>query len=263
MSRRDIRALENRMRESRFAPPLPKPARTAPKRASIGRQTATGVAMAMIALFTVSASLPALAVSPQAPQASAPSSADSAGEQILRFSSTASAPIQRDGFTVTDVPKPASYTELAANGRWASLDESQLSDLGWALPVLGRVTSRFGPRPNRPVAGVGGYHKGTDIAAPCGQPVFAATGGTVVQSGYQGSYGKWLLIDHGDGIKSGYAHNSTLLVNAGQTVTAGEVIALVGTTGSSSGCHVHFETRVDGTHLNPQTFMSSRGVSLD
>jgi len=266
MSRRQIRAIENRVRESRSAPSRPSPARTAPKRASLRRRVATGAAMAMIGLFTVSASLPALAVSPQSTRASARPSADAAdaiAEQSIHFSSTASTGIQRDGFTVTDIPKPASYTELARNGTWASLDQSQLTDQGWALPVLGHITSPFGPRPNKPVGGVGDYHSGTDIAAPCGQPVFAATGGTVIDSGYQGSYGKWALIDHGDGVKTGYAHNGTLLVDAGQTVTAGEVIALVGNTGASSGCHVHFETRVDGTQINPETFMSSRGVSLD
>jgi len=265
MSRRQIRALENRVRESRSAPPRPSPARTAPKRAPLRRRVAAGAAMAMIGLFTVSASLPALAVNPQSTRASASPAADAADaidEQSIHFSSTASTRIQRDGFTVTDIPKPASYTELARNGTWASLDQSQLTDQGWALPVLGHITSPFGPRPNKPVGGVGDYHSGTDIAAPCGQPVFAATGGTVIDSGYQGSYGKWALIDHGDGVKTGYAHNGTLLVEAGQTVAAGEVIALVGNTGASSGCHVHFEIRVDGTQINPDTFMSSRGVSL-
>ncbi|WP_051973280.1 M23 family metallopeptidase [Cryobacterium sp. MLB-32] len=219
--------------------------------------------MAMIALFTVTASLPALAVNPEAPQAPVPRAVQSADGQSLSFSGTASARVQRDGFTVTDVPQPASYTEPASNGKWASLDPSQLTDQGWALPVLGRITSPFGPRPDKPVAGVGDYHNGTDIAAPCGKPVFAATGGKVLDSEYQGSYGNWVLIDHGGGVETGYAHNSKLLVDAGQSVAAGEVIALVGSTGSSSGCHVHFETRVNGTRLNPETFMSAQGVSLD
>lgn len=218
--------------------------------------------MVMIALFTVSASLPTLAVNPEAAQASSVSVVHSNDTQSLDFPSAVSAPTQRDGFTVMDVPKPASYTELAGNGKWASLDQSQLTDQGWALPVLGRITSPFGPRPNKPVAGVGDYHDGTDIAARCGQPVFAATGGTVVDSGYLGSYGNWILIDHGAGVQTGYAHNSKLLVDAGQRVAAGEVIALVGTTGSSSGCHVHFETRVNGTRINPETFMSAQGVAL-
>ncbi|MBB5639786.1 M23 family metallopeptidase [Cryobacterium roopkundense] len=222
--------------------------------------------MAMIALFTVSATLPALAVNPGTALTAMPTAADSADTQSLTFSQAQSSPLERDGFTVTDIPKPtptpASFTEIADNGQWASLDQSQLTDQGWALPALGRITSTFGPRPDKPVEGVGDHHNGTDIAAPCGQPVFAATGGTVVESGYRGSYGQWILIDHGDGVESGYAHSSELLVDTGQSVAAGQVIALVGSTGSSSGCHVHFEIRVDGTMLNPETFMSSRGVYL-
>lgn len=133
---------------------------------------------------------------------------------------------------------------------------------GWSAPVTGRISSAYGPRPYKPVAGVGAFHFGTDIAAGCGQGVYAVSGGTVVYSGWLGSYGNWVLIDHGDGTQTGYAHNSSLLVNRGQQVAAGTTIALVGTTGASSGCHVHFEARVDGARVNPQSFMSSRGVTL-
>ncbi|WP_158251238.1 M23 family metallopeptidase [Cryobacterium sp. Y11] len=171
-------------------------------------------------------------------------------------------PIQRDGFSIREAPDPASYTETANNGEWASLSPGQLSDEGWALPVLGRISSPFGSRPNKPVDGVGDFHNGTDIAAPCGRPVFAATSGQIVDSGYQGSYGNWILIDHGNGIESGYAHNSQLLVDAGQLVVAGEIIAVVGSTGASSGCHVHFETRVDGDGVDAEPFMSDKGVTL-
>jgi len=222
--------------------------------------------MALIALFAVSASLPALAVTPESPRASAgtanTAATDSAGAQSVDVSASTPVPVVREGFTVSDIPQPASYTEIAGDGTWASLDPSQLTEQGWALPVLGRITSTFGPRPINPVPGVSDSHNGTDIAAPCGQPVFAAMGGTVVESGYQGTYGNWILIDHGGDVQTGYAHNSSLLVEAGQTVAPGEVIALVGTTGASSGCHLHFETRVDGTPTNAVTFMSSRGVTL-
>ncbi|WP_166791861.1 M23 family metallopeptidase [Cryobacterium frigoriphilum] len=179
------------------------------------------------------------------------------------MTNTAAVPLVRDGFAVSDIPVPASYTEIASNGSWASLDASQLSKEGWALPVLGRISSSYGPRPDRPVDGVGGHHNGTDIAASCGQPVFAAAGGIIVDSGYQGSYGQWVLIDHGDGVQTGYAHNSKLLVDSGESVAAGEIIALVGSTGLSTGCHVHFETRVDGNQVDAQQFMLSKGISLD
>jgi murein DD-endopeptidase MepM/ murein hydrolase activator NlpD len=134
--------------------------------------------------------------------------------------------------------------------------------IGWSLPVAGRLSSPFGSRPNAPVAGVNGFHGGSDIAAPCGQPVRAAQSGTVVQSGTQGSYGKWVLIDHGDGLQTGYAHSSQILVTEGDYVASGTTIARVGSTGASTGCHVHFETRVNGDSVNPVTFMSSRGITL-
>ena len=218
--------------------------------------------MTMIALFAVSASLPALAINPETAQAPVKTAAQTDDVQSLSNSSAATVHINRDGFTVTEAPEPTSYTESASSGAWSSLVPSQLSDQGWALPVVGSITSPFGPRPNKPVDGVGAYHNGTDIAAACGRPVFAATGGKIVDAGYQGSYGNWVLIDHGNGVETGYAHNSKLLVDAGQTVVAGEIIAVVGTTGASSGCHVHFETRIDGTRIDAEPFMMEKGISL-
>lgn len=219
--------------------------------------------MASIALFAISVSLPAIAVNPSAVEASVSAAAGDGDAQRLNVAAGPVVAFARDGFTVTVPPEPASYTETASDGSWASLTASQLSDVGWALPVLGRISSPFGPRPNKPVDGVGLYHNGTDIAASCGQPVFAATTGIVVEAGSQGSYGNWVLLDHGEGIETGYAHNSRVLVVPGQQVVAGEVIAFVGSTGASSGCHVHFETRIDGERINAEPFMSERGASLD
>ncbi|MDJ0348414.1 M23 family metallopeptidase [Cryobacterium sp. PH29-G1] len=250
------------MRANRSAPaePAAPPARSVPRPVSLRQRAAAVSAMAMTALFAISTSLPALAVAPEAPPATATATTDDL--QSVTAASTTSVPFQRDGYAITEAPEPASYTDVASNGTWASLSPGQLSDRGWALPVLGRISSPFGSRPNKPVGGVGDFHNGTDIAAPCGQPVFAATGGKVMDAGYQGSYGNWILIDHGNGIETGYAHNSQLLVDPGQLVVAGEIIALVGTTGASSGCHVHFETRVDGDYVNAEPFMNSQGVNL-
>lgn len=216
----------------------------------------------MVALLAISTSLPSLAVTPKSPQALAKGAAEMDDPQRFLAANSTPVSVQRDAFTVVEAPEPASYTDIASNGERASLTEVQLGDQGWALPVLGRISSPFGSRPNRPVDGVGGFHHGTDLAAPCGQPVFAATGGEVIDAGYQGSYGNWVLIDHGNGVETGYAHNSQLLVDAGQVVEPGEIIAIVGSTGASSGCHVHFETRVDGDRLDPELFMRDRGVSL-
>ena len=156
----------------------------------------------------------------------------------------------------------ASATSSENSGSAAALPPRGPSGQGWFSPVSGRISSVYGPRPYKPVAGVGAFHYGTDIAAGCGQGVYAASSGTVVYAGWLGSYGNWVLIDHGDGTQTGYAHNSTILVSRGQQVSSGATVALVGTTGASSGCHVHVEARVDGARVNPQTFMSSRGVTL-
>lgn len=155
--------------------------------------------------------------------------------------------------------RAAEVARRAGNG---GLDSGQLSGQGWALPVSGRISDPFGPRPNRPVSGVNPFHSGTDIAATCGQPVYAATGGTVVYADWLGSYGLWVLIDHGNGVQTGYAHNSALLVSPGQWVAAGANITEVGTTGASTGCHSHFEVRLNGARIDPDPFMSNRGINL-
>ena len=132
----------------------------------------------------------------------------------------------------------------------------------WALPVGGWISSPFGPRPDRPAAGVGAFHYGTDLAAACGTTTHAAAAGTVVYAGWLGTYGNWVLIDNGNGVQTGYAHSATLLVTDGQRVSAGQSIARVGSTGASSGCHLHFEVRVEGASVDPVPFMRGRGVTL-
>jgi murein DD-endopeptidase MepM/ murein hydrolase activator NlpD len=156
----------------------------------------------------------------------------------------------------------AAAAAAGSGGGGAGRDVGQLSGQGWALPVSGWISSHFGARPSRPVAGVGAFHYGTDIAAGCGRAVYAATGGTVIYAGDLGSYGNWVLIDHGNGVQTGYAHNSRILVSTGQHVAAGANISLVGNTGASSGCHLHFETRVDGARIDPEPFMNARGITL-
>jgi murein DD-endopeptidase MepM/ murein hydrolase activator NlpD len=143
-------------------------------------------------------------------------------------------------------------------------DAGQLSDQGWAQPVAGRQTDGFGPRPNKPLAGVNEFHRGTDIAAGCRTPVFAATDGVVVEARPNGTYGNWILIDHGSGVSTGYAHliADGILVSAGQSVAAGALIGAVGSTGASTGCHLHFEVRLGGVAVDAVPFMAARGVSI-
>lgn len=103
--------------------------------------------------------------------------------------------------------------------------------------------------------GDGRNHKGVDICCATGTPIYAAQSGTVVTSKYSSSYGYYVIIDHGNGYKTLYAHCSKLLVNVGEVVYQGEVIALVGSTGISTGSHLHFEVIRNGVNLNPASFI--------
>jgi len=121
-------------------------------------------------------------------------------------------------------------------------------------PINGRLTSGFGWRRN-PMGGSGSeMHRGIDIAASSGTAIRATGGGTVVFSGWSGAYGNKVIIDHGLGIRTLYAHNSSNLVRVGQEVSRGDTIARVGSTGRSTGPHVHYEVLVNGTAVNPSGF---------
>lgn len=118
-------------------------------------------------------------------------------------------------------------------------------------PVSGIITSRFGNRES-----IRSYdHTGLDIAAPAGTPIRATAAGEVIFSGYSGGYGYVVKISHGNGIQTYYGHCSELYVSTGDTVEAGDVIAAVGSTGNSTGNHLHFEVRVNGEVVNPQNYL--------
>lgn len=126
----------------------------------------------------------------------------------------------------------------------------------WPLPSAGRVTTEFGGTQN--VNGIiSTGHKGIDIAIAGGTPIYAAHNGTVVATTGHSSYGNVVMIDNGDGISTLYAHMQTAaIVSVGQTVTQGQVIGYVGSTGNSSGNHLHFEVRVNGVRQNPRNYIS-------
>lgn len=124
-------------------------------------------------------------------------------------------------------------------------------------PVSGRITSRYGYRLN-PITGVGyEFHQGIDLAANQGAPVYASGAGRVIYSAYQGSYGNLIIIDHGYGLKTAYAHNSANLAKVGQNVKKGDLIGRVGSTGRSTGPHVHFEIRQNNSPIDPIKFLNS------
>ena len=118
-------------------------------------------------------------------------------------------------------------------------------------PVSGIITSRFGNRESIRTYG----HTGLDIAAPAGTSIRAAADGTVTFAGYSGGYGYVVKMSHGNGIETYYAHCSELYVSAGEKIEAGDVIAAVGSTGNSTGNHLHFEVLVDGTEIDPQNYL--------
>lgn len=122
---------------------------------------------------------------------------------------------------------------------------------GWTRPASGRVTSEYGMRKN-PVTGEYKLHDGIDLGSPDGSSIVAARPGTVAQTRYSSGVGNYTLMDHGGGLRTGYAHQSRVLVSPGQIVGAGQVIGKVGSTGNSTGPHLHFSTFANGSPFNPR-----------
>lgn len=132
--------------------------------------------------------------------------------------------------------------------------QAMLASTPSVWPTSGEVTSGFGYRAS-PWGWGREFHPGIDIAASWGTPICATADGTVVFSGWNGGYGKMVIIDHGNGINTAYAHNSSNYVMVGQNVAKGEHIADMGSTGASTGSHVHYEVRVNGERVNPMNYM--------
>jgi murein DD-endopeptidase MepM/ murein hydrolase activator NlpD len=176
-----------------------------------------------------------------------------AAEQDKR-STLASIQEDRSGVLAEIEDLEAQSEALAARIRAAQAQSSASStpvtsgsgQLAW--PVSGPVTSGFGSRWGR-------MHEGIDIAVGTGTPVHAAAAGTVIYAGWMEGYGNLVAIDHGNGLSTAYGHNSTLACSVGQTVSAGQVIAYSGSTGHSTGPHVHFEVRVNGSPVDPLGYL--------
>lgn len=123
----------------------------------------------------------------------------------------------------------------------------------WPVPASHTISSPFGYRVH-PIFGTSKFHSGLDISAPSGTPIVAADSGTVVTAVYSSSYGNYVAISHGNGNSTLYAHMSRLAVSSGQSVSKGQVIGYVGSTGWSTGPHCHFEIRVGGQLVNPASY---------
>jgi murein DD-endopeptidase MepM/ murein hydrolase activator NlpD len=149
----------------------------------------------------------------------------------------------------------------ARTGSGASLGAGEISNSGWASPASGYITDGYGWR-IAPIEGASSFHRGTDIAAGCGQNIYAASSGFVEYAGWNGSYGNFILIDHGNGVETGYAHvvAGGTLVSNGESVVVGQNIGRIGSTGLSTGCHLHFEVRSGGVATNAVTYLAGQGI---
>ncbi|WP_343347888.1 murein hydrolase activator EnvC family protein [Terrisporobacter petrolearius] len=136
----------------------------------------------------------------------------------------------------------------------SSNSNAVISNGSWPVPGYSTISSPFGYRIH-PVLGISKLHTGIDIPAPIGTPAVAVASGTVIYSGAQGSYGNTVMIRHDNGLVSLYAHNSALVVKVGDKVKKGQVVTKIGTSGRSTGPHLHFEIRVNGTPQNPLNYL--------
>lgn len=150
-----------------------------------------------------------------------------------------------------------------SNSQNAANFKPVVSSSNWARPSRGYISSNFGWRIH-PVYGGTRFHAGVDIASSCGTPMYAASSGTVEYAGWLGTLGNFIRINHGNGLTTGYAHIQTggIHVRVGEYVDAGQYIADMGTTGASTGCHLHFEVRADRVPGDPIPFLREQGVGI-
>ena len=174
-------------------------------------------------------------------------------EELNASSAQVSAMLKERQAARASAAAAAAAAAQSSGGQGASDNWVQgTGQLGW--PVSGEITSPYGYRVH-PIWGTTIYHSGIDIGVDEGTPVHAADGGVVVWSGWMGGYGYAVVIDHGNGLSTLYGHNSELAVDEGQSVAKGQVISYAGSTGNSTGPHVHFEVRVNGDPVDPMGYL--------
>jgi murein DD-endopeptidase MepM/ murein hydrolase activator NlpD len=152
---------------------------------------------------------------------------------------------------------------VGGRGGWydaASLSQISSSALAW--PVTARITSTFGMR-RHPILGYARMHKGMDFGARWGSPIVASADGVVARAGWAGGYGQQVRINHSSGIATSYSHMSRMVVSAGSLVRQGQVIGYVGTTGLSTGAHLHYETYRNGVAVNPLSVRFTSAAAID
>lgn len=174
---------------------------------------------------------------------------------IVEQARAATGEVQTGALMFAGLDQDRKNTQLVkwGDGQWFDA-KGQTERQGFmGMPVSGHITSSFGMR-FHPILGFGRMHKGIDIGAPWGSPIFAAIDGVVKVAGRNAGYGNFVKLDHGGGIASGYGHMSRILVRPGQHVARGQQIGAVGSTGLSTGPHLHWEVWRNGVAVNPRSF---------
>lgn len=156
-----------------------------------------------------------------------------------------------------EIKRKEEEEKAAAQAAGQKYNTVKIGDINfiWPCPASSRITSNFGDRES-PTEGASSSHQGVDIGASAGSSILAAASGTVTISTYSYSAGNYIMVNHGGGVSTVYMHCSELLVSAGQQVTQGQVIGKVGSTGYSTGPHLHFGIRVNGSYVNPINYVS-------
>lgn len=185
---------------------------------------------------------------------------DEVAERVSTVAEYAS--VKQEAHAVLDRQIDALRAELAAEQREqariialirsrasvGSVDTGGSGRLGFAWPIRGRITSPYGPR-------WGGYHTGIDIDCRTGAPIGASKAGRVIEAGWGGGYGRMVIVDHGGGYTTLYAHMSRIYVGYGSSVSQGTKVGACGESGNATGDHLHFEVRVNGDHRNPRNYL--------
>lgn len=210
--------------------------------------TASGMALTVLLPTTAGASAsgePAAATAAAEVSAVAAAPVTAAAEVDLQF--------QRAGLTSKFDPDAKLEQIMVASGSDAKAVSSE-GTLSQPMDSM-KLTSPFGMRVN-PITGYAGeMHTGQDYGAACGSPVYSAAGGTVKEAGWAGAYGYRVVVDHGNGLETTYNHLASVSTKAGDSVNRGDLVAQSGTSGNSTGCHLHFEVVVNGDMVDPQGWL--------
>jgi murein DD-endopeptidase MepM/ murein hydrolase activator NlpD len=171
--------------------------------------------------------------------------------------------VQRSAFPMAYADQEPLATEIVRRLSGSTAGCESLAIGPWRAPVQGgyTLTSGFGWRTS-PTRGGADFHTGQDFARPAGSPALAVAGGVVVYTGWSGGYGNLVRVRHPNGVESWYGHLSAIEVHAGQQVRAGELVGKVGSTGNSTGPHLHLEIRVDDQPVDPMPWLARKGVRL-